>query len=139
MRSLIAILAAAVLWAAAAPETARAEEPGDSIEAVIADQIEAFRSNALERAFSHAAPGIQERFQTPQGFGVMVQSGYPMIWRPSRYEWAGLEKGPRGWVQTVLIEDAAGQLYEADYLMREIDGRWRIAGVSLRKVPGAVS
>jgi len=127
---------------AAAPQRATAE-PGDdaasAIEAVIADQIAAFRQNALDRAFAHAAPSIQQKFRTPDVFGQMVEAGYPMIWRPARYEIMDLEQHPRGFVQSVMYQDAGGTLYEADYLMEQIDGTWRIAGVSLRKMPGTLS
>lgn len=131
-RALVALL---ILMAAAV--AARAGEPADSIRAVIADQIAAFEANDLAAAYAHASPAIQAKFPTPEVFGRMVRTGYPMIWRPSRYQMLGLSETPRGPVQTVLIEDREGRLYEAEYEMREIDGAWRINGVYLRALPGA--
>ena len=131
MRRLTQLLVVMLLVAA----PVQAEEPRESIEAVISDQIAAFGENALGRAFAHASPSIQKKFGTPKRFGQMVASGYPMIWRPAGWEWGNLRAGPRGMVQTVVVEDAQGRLFEADYLMRQIDGVWRIAGVSLRRLP----
>lgn len=119
-----------------APLTLRADEPGDSIQAVIADQIAAFQSNDVERAFTHASPNIQRMFQNPKRFGQMVQQGYPMVWRPARYQWLKIVETESGPVQVVLFEDQSGRLHEAGYLMQQIDGTWRINGVKLREVDG---
>lgn len=127
------VLLAFVLAVAAAP--ARAGEPADTIRAVIADQIDAFLAGDLEAAYAHASPMIQGKFPTPQIFGEMVRTGYPMIWRPRRVEMLDLTETARGPVQKVLVEDQAGRLYEAAYEMRLIDGRWRINGVYLRALP----
>ncbi len=111
-----------------------------AIEAVIDEQIAAFQRNDLETAFGFAAPGIQSKFQNPEVFGTMVRQGYPMIWRPSRYEHLGLEEASGGeFVKTVLFEDGAGVLYEAEYRMGLTDGAWRIRGVRLRKLPDVSS
>lgn len=132
----LAPLALAALLAL--PGLPRADEAAD-IRGVIADQIAAFQRNDLDAAFAHASPGIQSRFGDPDRFGQMVRQGYPMVWRPSRFEMLALEETPRGPTQTVLFEDAAGHLWEADYIMQQVDGRWRIAGVSLRRLPGVSS
>jgi len=119
--------------------TAWAEPPAPAIEAVIDDQIRDFEAGDAQGAFDHASPGIQGKFGDPQTFARMVREGYPMIWRPARREWGDLEKGPRGWVQTVLFVDQAGLLHEADYRMELVDGVWRIDGVVVRRMPGATS
>lgn len=129
-----AFLGALVLLAAMLP--ARAEEPGETIRAVIADQIRAFETNDLAAAYAHASPSIQRKFPSPEIFGRMVRTGYPMIWRPARYRMLGLAQTPRGPVQKVLVEDRDGRLYEAAYEMREVDGAWRINGVYLRPLDG---
>ena len=119
-----------------APLPLRAEEPGDSIQAVIADQIAAFQANDVERAFTHASPNIQRIFRTPKRFGQMVQQGYPMVWRPARYQWLKIVQTDSGPVQVVLFEDQSGRLHEAGYLMQQVDGVWRINGVKLRELAG---
>ena len=130
----IAVLTALMLLVL--PMTAKAGEPDDSIQAVIADQIAAFQANDVERAFTHAAPNIQRIFQTPERFGQMVQQGYPMVWRPARYEWLKIVETDFGLVQVVLFEDQRGRLHEAGYLMQQVDGVWRINGVKLREAQG---
>ena len=119
-----------------APLSLRAEEPGDSIQAVIADQIAAFQANDVDRAFTHASPNIQRIFRTPKRFGQMVQQGYPMVWRPARYQWLKIVQTDSGPVQVVLFEDQSGRLHEAGYLMQQVDGVWRINGVKLRELAG---
>ncbi len=114
--------------------------PSAAIERVIADQLAAFQRDDFAAAFAHASPGIRQKFRTAENFGRMVRSGYPMIYRPARVEWRGLETTPRGGHrQVVLFEDGAGRLYEAEYLMGEFDGVWRIQGVRLRELPGLAS
>ena len=133
--ALMSLLAALILFAGQ-PGPARADEPGDSIQSVIERQLSAFRANDLDGAFAFASPMIQQKFGDPQNFGQMVQSGFPMVWRPARYEMLELVETPSGLVQVVLFEDAAGQLHEAGYLMQLIDGEWRINGVHIRRRPG---
>lgn len=131
---LIALLTGLMLLIA--PLSPQAAEPDDSIQAVIADQIAAFQKNDVERAFTHASPNIQRIFQTPKRFGQMVEQGYPMVWRPARYEWLKVVETDFGPVQVVLFEDQSGRLHEAGYLMQQIDGVWRINGVKLRPREG---
>ncbi len=114
----------------------RADEPADSIRAVIVAQLDAFRANDLDGAYAHASPMIQSIFRNPQVFGQMVETGYPMIWQPSYFEMLGLTPIPSGQVQTVLFQDRQGRFHEADYEMRLIGGAWRINGVRLRALPG---
>ncbi|MEL6218930.1 MAG: DUF4864 domain-containing protein [Pseudomonadota bacterium] len=135
----IAFAAAIVVAVGVAlPRPAAAQDA--AIVAVIEDQLAAFQRNDLDAAFAHAAPQIQRKFGSPENFGHMVRHGYPMIWRPSRYEYRGLEEPESGFfVKTVLFEDAAGQQFEADYIMGLTEGEWRIRGVSLRKLPGVSS
>jgi hypothetical protein len=127
---------AAVLLAIALIRPVAAEEPADAIQAVIERQIAAFQRNDLAEAFGHAAPGIQAMFRTPGRFGRMVETGYPMVWRPARYRMLDLAETPGGLVQTVLFVDRDRRFHEAAYLMREVDGVWRIAGVRLSALPG---
>ena len=131
----LALLAGLVL-ALAPVHAPRAGGHDGAIRAVIEDQLAAFRRGDLVAAFDHAAPSIRAMFGTPENFGRMVMTGYPMVWRPAGHRMLGLAETRQGPVQTVLFEDAQGRLHEADYHMVEIDGIWRIAGVYLREVPG---
>ena len=132
----LTILAAFICALLVAPLKAQAEEPADSIQAVIESQLQAFQASDVETAFTYASPGIQRIFQTPQNFGRMVEFQYPMVWRPRRHEMMQFLETNAGPVQVVLFEDASGQLHEAGYLMELVEGNWRIAGVKLRRLPG---
>lgn len=117
------------------PVEARAAAVAD----VIRDQIAAFRAGDLERAFAHASPMIQTIFHDPQNFGRMVETGYPMVWRPERYEIGALVEDAGGLRQIVTFLDRSGRWHEAEYEMRLIDGLWRINGVRMRELPGLSS
>lgn len=114
---------------------AQAEEPADSIQAVIESQLQAFQRSDVASAFTHASPTIQQKFGDPKTFGRMVELSYPMVWRPRRHEMRQLVQTDAGPVQVVLFEDVTGRLHEAGYLMQEIDGVWRINGVHIRELP----
>jgi hypothetical protein len=133
--ALTAALVLGLLAALAGP--LRAEEPGAAIRGVIERQLDAFARDDWAAAFEFASPAIRRMFGTPDRFGAMVRGGYPMVWRPARVEPGALETGPRGPVQIMLFEDAAGALWEAAYEMIEIDGAWRIDGVRISRTPDA--
>jgi hypothetical protein len=137
LRAALARAAVCLALAAAVAAPLRAEAPGDAIRAVITRQLEAFARDDWAGAFAFASPEIRRMFGTPERFGAMVRGGYPMVWRPSRVEPGALETGPRGPVQVMFFEDAAGVLWEAFYEMVEIDGAWRIAGVRIARAADA--
>ena len=115
--------------------TSADDSAGTAIALVIERQISAFQKNDLQRAFSYASPTIQKKFGTPEVFGKMVEMGYPMVWRPSRWQMVKLVDTSHGLVQVVLFVDESGREYEAGYLMQQIDGRWRVNGVHVRRRP----
>jgi len=131
----LALLSAAFLAQAEGP--ARAEEPADSIQAVIVAQLDALQANDAAAAFAHASPTIQSKFGTPEAFRSMVESSYPVIWRPARYRMLALIETATGQIQLVLFEDRKGRLFEAVYDMKQFDGAWRIDGVYLRALLAA--
>ena len=53
----------------------------DGIRSTITGQMEAFRADDFERAFTFAAPNIKRMFGSPDRFGTMVRNGYPMVWK----------------------------------------------------------
>jgi hypothetical protein len=130
------LLAALALLAAALAAPGPAAAQSEGIERVIGSQIDAFLQDDFERAFGFASPGIRQRFGSPETFGRMVRQGYPMVWRPQRYEFQALESEGGRLRQEVWIADRAGKAWIADYFMVEVDGEWRIDGVSLREAPG---
>lgn len=128
---LSAALAALVQPAFADP----AAQPG--IESTIRSQIDAFLVDDFARAFDFASPGIKNMFGSPDRFGEMVQSGYPMVWRPAEVRFLDLREFRGRLVQRVMITDQQGQLHLLDYLMIETEEGWQIAGVQLLQAPAA--
>lgn len=101
------------------------------IQSTIASQIEAFRTNDFDTAFTFASPTIQGIFGTPDNFGGMVRSGYPMVMRPTDTEYLELrEISGRVW-QKVRITDPAGVVHVLDYQMIESENGWKINGVQI--------
>lgn len=111
-----------------------AQEPRNpDIEGVISSQIQAFLVDDYATAFTFAAPGLQRLFQTPERFGQMVRNGYPMVWRPSRVEFLSLENFDGQLVQRVLIEDAQGRYFVAEYAMIPSSKGWQIRAVRIEQ------
>ncbi|MFT4715339.1 MAG: hypothetical protein ACI861_000341 [Paracoccaceae bacterium] len=110
------------------------EEPSiEGIEKVISSQIQAFLVDDFETAFNFASPELQAMFRTPERFGQMVRNGYPMVWRPSQIEFLALETINGLLVQKVLIQDAKGSFFVADYVMTKTEDGWQISGVHIER------
>ncbi|MEW2918009.1 DUF4864 domain-containing protein [Ruegeria sp. ANG10] len=101
------------------------------IEANIAAQIKAFEADDFATAFTFASPNIQQLFQTPENFGVMVRRGYPMVWRPAEVQFLELREVAGALWQKVMITDDAGRVHILDYQMVQMDNGWKINGVQL--------
>lgn len=102
-----------------------------SIEIIITNQLEAFKKDDWETAFTFASPSIRTFFRTPENFGAMVRQGYPMVWRPRSVTYLEqLNVNGEIW-QKVQIRDAMGQLHTLAYQMIMTDDGWRINGVQL--------
>ena len=125
MKQIILIAAMALAWAF----PLKAGEPDDGIQAVISAQFEAFRADDVEAAFDYASPGIQRIFGSAEGFGTMVESGYPMVWRSAETRFLELRDIGGALWQKVLVRDQAGVWHALDYEMTRVDEAWRIGGV----------
>ena len=121
------LIAAAIL--AAWPAWAQ-EEP---IQSTITSQIEAFRAADFERAFTFASPTIHDIFGTPENFGAMVVTGYPMVVDPAQVEMQDLRTVGGALWQRVRITDQKGLAFLLDYQMIEGPDGWLINAVQLQK------
>ena len=121
------LIAAAIL--AAWPALAQ-EEP---IQSTITSQIEAFRAADFERAFTFASPTIHDIFGTPENFGAMVVTGYPMVVDPAQVEMQDLRTVGGALWQRVRITDQKGLAFLLDYQMIEGPDGWLINAVQLQK------
>ena len=129
-----------VLLLAAAPFLARAQPylsgpEAAAVREVIAAQLDAFRRDDAQRAFSFAAPGIRQMFGTAENFMQMVRSSYGVVYRPQSVKFEKFEVVDDEVFQPVRMTDAQGQAWIALYAMeRQPDGTWRINGCQLARL-----
>lgn len=109
------------------------------IEGTISSQIEAFKADDFDQAFTYATPNLQRLFQTPQNFERMVTQGYPMVWRPAEVDYLELEERGAEFWQKVQIIDQKGRRHLLLYRMQQTSEGWRIGGVQILKVPDATA
>lgn len=126
------VLIAGLTLAIAGPSRAQSAD----IEATIDGQLDAFRADAFDEAFTFASPTIQGIFRTPETFGEMVRNGYPMVWRPGSVRYLDLRDENGRLMQRVEITDAKGATHLLEYEMIDQDGAWKINGVRLLKADG---
>ncbi len=105
------------------------------IEGTISSQIEAFKADDFEQAFTFATPNLRRMFQTPENFQRMVIGGYPMVWRPAEVEYLELREYEGAMFQKVRIIDQKGAMHTLMYRMIETPEGWRIGGVQILKEP----
>ena len=103
-----------------------------AIRMTIERQLDAFRHDDAEAAFAAAAPNIRGMFGTADVFMEMVRRGYPPVYRPRSSDFTELAVEDGQFVQHVEIVGPDGLNHTALYTMvRDQDGRWRIAGCTL--------
>jgi len=125
-----------MLMLAAMPTPGHADADEDVIRSVINQQIDAFRADDGERAFSFAAPVIRSKFGTAENFMTMVRTGYPDVYRPRAVEFRDLKRDGERLIQEVWFLGTDGDSTIGTYFMeRQEDGSWKIAGVYLRRAP----
>lgn len=114
------------------PAAARADEPGDSFQAVISAQVAAFRRDDWTAAFSYASPGIRAQLQDPDAFRRMVKQGYRPVARPQVFEFEAPTVIDGRPTQPVFVVGPDGTAHRALYFMeQQSDGSWRIGGCVL--------
>jgi hypothetical protein len=112
-----------------------AQAQNAEIEGVIGAQIEAFKADDFEQAFTYASPTIRGIFGTSDRFGSMVRNGYPMVWRPEELRFLELREIAGNLWQRVMITDAAGRLHFLDYQMIQFENNWKINAVQVVQPP----
>jgi len=107
-----------------------------AVRETIEAQLDAFRRDDAQRAFSLAAPGIREQFGTAENFMQMVRTSYSVVYRPRSVKFETFEVVDDQVFQPVRMTDADGQGWVAIYGMeRQPDGSWRINGCRLARLP----
>jgi len=127
--AVIVLVLALPVHAQPAREATAAAEP-------VLQQLDAFRRNDYDTAYTFASAMIQRLFDR-QAFERMVKTGYPEIADSVRAHVAGTRTGTDGTVYLVIkIRGANGQRIEAIYEMVQEAGTWKINGVAAQPDPG---
>jgi hypothetical protein len=134
-RLLVAVVALAALSAAgvvAAKPLRLGAGDWRAIQAVIAKQLNAFRLNDGDVAFSLASPGVRQVFESADNFMEMVRTEYGAVYRPRAYRFlepAVFDGEP---VQPVEVIALDGAVSIAVFSMeRQPNRSWRISGCHL--------
>jgi hypothetical protein len=126
----------AALWAGVELAIAANDEPSEadwaSIRAVISSQLDAFKRDDADAAFSFASPAIQKQFHTSGEFMQMVRTGYGAVYRSATVQFLEhfvLSGQP---IQPLEIVMPDASVVVAFYIMeRQPGGDWKIAGCAL--------
>ena len=130
---IIMVLAAPLALADAVDQLTDADR--SAIRQTIAGQIEAFKANDADLAFSFATPVIQNRFGDASRFVAMVKRGYMPVFRPRQFEFTDLLDVRGKPTQRLVVIGPDNDVFSAYYLMeRQPDGSWRISGCILRPI-----
>ncbi len=128
----VVLLSLAGLWPAPVAAAAVSTNDARAVQLVVRAQLDAFAADDAARAFSFAAPSIQQMFGTPEQFMSMVRSSYPVVYRPASVTFLQPKRSERMLVQPVHMTDGQGGSWLALYrLQRMKDKSWRIAGCVL--------
>jgi hypothetical protein len=107
----------------------------NSIRKIIQAQVDAFREDKGELAFSYAAPPIREHFKTAANFMRVVKTSYHAVYRPASMAFIDTSVDDGTPIQVVQFSDADGAVWIGFYSMqRQRDKSWKINGCQL--VPG---
>ncbi|MEO0485942.1 MAG: DUF4864 domain-containing protein [Pseudomonadota bacterium] len=129
MRRIFGILI--VCLGLAGPVAAQSE----GIQSTINGQMEAFRADDFDRAFTFAAPNIKRMFGSPDRFGTMVRNGYPMVWKNADVQFLELRELAGNLWQMVQVQAEDGSYHYFDYMMVETAQGWQIAAVQPLPAP----
>jgi hypothetical protein len=144
-------VASGLVWALALPSARAAQivakdssrvsaKQAAQIQAVVQAQLKAFAADDAVRAFSFTTPRIRKAFGNAETFLAMVQTSYPVVYRPSSVSFFKPEKVEGVWVQRAQMSDAQGALWQVSYaLERQRDGSWRINGCEVAASEGRVA
>lgn len=104
---------------------------------MIIGQIDAFRKDDAEKAFSYAAPKIRRIFRTPEVFLHMVRKSYQSVYRPQTYKFRTIRRIDGKIVQPLTVVGPSGITETALYIMeKQPDGVWRIGACIMAQEPG---
>ena len=125
---LAAVLTSLLLAVAGAQPDADVDAAGR----IVLQQLDAFRRDDFDTAFTFASATIHDLFDRAR-FEQMVRGGYPEIARSLSAVIDGSKRGDAGELFLFLtIHGVNGRAVQAVYEMVNENGRWRINGVVTR-------
>jgi hypothetical protein len=133
MRALPAAVVISIGYLALAPSV-QAEDPLQTAQALVQQQIQAFLHDDAATAYSFAAPGIKAKFPDKDAFFAMVKKSYEQVYHPGNYAFGRGRSVDDGAVvyQEVLITGTDGKDWSAIYqVTRQPDGSYKINGVQI--------
>lgn len=134
-RRVAAALAVLALCLTVRPVAAQTEAEAAAFRGVISAQVDAFRQDAWDTAFSFASPSIRSMFGSTERFRAMVLGGYEAVARPRVFEFEDATTIGGQPAQPVFVIGPDGVAVRAIYMMeRQPDGSWKIDGVFLEKL-----
>jgi Domain of unknown function (DUF4864) len=133
-RAASAVLLSAVIASLLLAGAGHAQRDPDAEDAgrIVMQQLEAFRRDDFDTAFTFASRMIHDLFDRAR-FEAMVRGGYPEIARSVRATIDGSKRGDAGELYLfVRVHGENGRSVEAVYEMVSEGGRWRINSVVTR-------
>lgn len=128
------VLVILTLWAHFTAASAAPMTPADekSVRAVVQGQLDALAKDDAIKAFSFAAPNVRQAVGSAPRFLAMVQSSYPVVYRPASVAFLKPEGKDDQVIQRVQMTDAKGESWLAIYsLQRQKNKSWRITACSV--------
>ena len=136
-RRLGVVLLALALVACAGAARAQAERDPKTAAEPVVKQLEAFRRDDFDTAYTFASAEIRSQFDR-RSFEVMVRRGYPEIASSTFALVTRTELSPEGVAYvTIKIRGSNGQAIEGLYELVWQDG-WKINGVATRPDSGVI-
>ncbi len=128
----------AVVPAAAQTHSSVPAPDRQAARSIIERQMEAFRRDDGETAFSYAAPAIRRQFVTAENFMRMVRIAYFPVYRPKKVIFAAFRLiGSGDMIIRTLIVGPDDRTVQAIYrLQRQNGGSWRISACVLMPFDG---
>lgn len=117
-----------------------AEDPVQTTQTMIEEQIRAFLKDDADTAYSFAAPGIKAMYPDKDVFFAMVKKSYEPVYHPGNYAFGRSRSIDDDALiyQEVLISSRDGKDWTEIYqVARQPDGSYKINGVQI--VPNADS
>jgi hypothetical protein len=136
MKMLVVAILSSLLFAFTVTSPTRADAESDAIKSVIENQLNAFAADDGAKAYSYAAPVVQQVFPSVDMFMGMVKQGYQPVYRNTNRVFGDAFQDPRGSkAMRVILTDQSGKRHEAIYVMeKQPDGSWKIAGCVILEI-----